>query len=156
MILGVDKAVDFGGESGQGFVGAKAVKALLAISILDALHEAGLADFNIFIEIGAGNGQKFYALKERIRRVFGFLEDAPVELHPGMVPPGKELLFLHGSGHGIEFAPCWKVYSVPEKKCRWMLLRGCELRMVRAHTMCDVLDREIRGMIRIDPPGQSG
>ena len=90
-ILGIDKAVDFGGESGERFVRAQAIVALFAIAVFNALHEAGLADFDIFIEIGTGDGQKLHSLEERIRRVFCFFEDAPIELHPGMVATCKKL-----------------------------------------------------------------
>ena len=38
--------MDFGGEVGQGLVGAKAVVARLAVAVFNALHEAGLADFH--------------------------------------------------------------------------------------------------------------
>ena len=94
-----DKGVDFCGERGEGFVGAKAVVALLAISVLDALHEAGLADFDIFVEIGAGDGEKLDPFEEGIGGVFGFFKDAAIELHPRVVASGKKLLFLLRSSH---------------------------------------------------------
>ena len=99
VVLGLDEGVDFGGEGGQGLVRAKAVVALLAIAVFDALHEAGLADFHIFVEVGAGDGKKLDPLEEGIRRVFRFFEDTTIELHPGVVASGEELLFLLGSGH---------------------------------------------------------
>ena len=55
-VLGGDEAVDFGGEGGQRLVGAQAVVALFAVAVFNALHEAGLADFDVFVEIGAGDG----------------------------------------------------------------------------------------------------
>ena len=55
-VLGVDKGVDFGGEGGQGLVGTEAVVALFAVAVFNALHEAGLADFDVLVEVGAGDG----------------------------------------------------------------------------------------------------
>ena len=99
-ILGVDKGVDFGGEGVEGLVGAEAVVAGLAVAVFNALHEAGLADFDVLVEVGAGDGEELDALEERVGGVFGFFEDAAIELHPGVVAAVKELLFLRSSGHG--------------------------------------------------------
>ncbi len=110
-ILGVDKGVDFGGEGGEGLVRTKSVVALLAVAVFNALHEAGLADFHILVEIGAGNGEKLDPFEERIGGVFSFFENAAIELHPRVVASGKELLFLLRSSHLREYKPCWQVYS---------------------------------------------
>ena len=107
-VLRGHKAVNLGGEHGEGFVGAQAVVAGLAVAVLNALHEAGLADFNVFVEVGAGDGQELDALQQRIGRVFGFFKHTPVELHPGVVPAVEKLLFLCGSGHRSVSAPCWQ------------------------------------------------
>jgi len=90
-VLGIDKAVDFGGEGGERFFRAQAIVALFAIAVFNALHEAGLADFDVFIEIGTGDGQKLHPLEKRIGRVFRLFKDAPIELHPGMVATREEL-----------------------------------------------------------------
>ena len=100
VVLCGDKGVDFGGEGGEGFVGAEAVEAGLAVAVLDALHEAGLADFDVLVEVGAGDGEELDALQQGIGGVFGFFKDAAVELHPGVVAAVEELLFLRSSGHG--------------------------------------------------------
>ena len=86
-VLGVHEAVDFGGQFGQGFVGTQAIVAGLPVAVLDALHEAGLADFHIFVQVAAGNGQELDAFEKRIGRVLGLFEHAAVELHPGRITP---------------------------------------------------------------------
>ncbi len=68
-VLRSHKRVNLGGQHGEGFVGAQAVVAGLAIAVFDALHEAGLADFDVLIEVRAGNGQEFDALQQGIGRV---------------------------------------------------------------------------------------
>ena len=100
LVLGGDEGVDFGGEGGEGLVGAEAVVAGLAVAVFDALHEAGLADFDVFVEVGAGDGEELDALEQGVGGVFGFFKDAAIELHPGVVAAVKELLFLRSSGHG--------------------------------------------------------
>ena len=50
-VLRGDKLVNVGGEAGKGFVGAQAVVAGLAVAVFNALHEAGLADFDVFVEV---------------------------------------------------------------------------------------------------------
>ena len=77
--------MDFGGQRGQGFVRAQAVVARLAVAVLDALHEAGLADFDVFVEVAAGDGQELDPLEQGIGRVLGLFEHATVELHPGRI-----------------------------------------------------------------------
>jgi len=91
--------VDLGRESGERLVGAKAVVAGFTIPVLDALHETGLAYFDVLVEIGTGDGKKLDSFEEGIGRVFSFFEDAAIELHPGVIASGKELLFLLGSSH---------------------------------------------------------
>jgi len=98
-VLGGDKLVNLMGKYFERLVGAEAVKAGLAVAVFNALHEAGLADFNVFIEIVAGDGEELDALEEGIGGVLGFFKHTPVELHPGVVSTVEELLFRVGSGH---------------------------------------------------------
>jgi hypothetical protein len=105
-VLRFHKAVNIRGQRGEGFVGAQAVVAGLAVAVLDALHEAGLADFNVLVEVGAGNGQELDPLQQRVGGVLGLLEHTPVELHPGVVPAVEELLFVSRSGHLIRSVCC--------------------------------------------------
>ena len=100
-ILRVHKAVNIGCQHGQGFFGAQAVVARLAVAVLNALHEAGLANFNVLVEVGAGNGQELDPLQQRVGGVFGLFKHTPVELHPGVVAAVEKLLFWGGSGHLI-------------------------------------------------------
>jgi hypothetical protein len=93
-ILGGEEVVDVLGEDGKRLIGAIAVVAGLAVAVFNALHEAGLADLNVLVEVVAGNGEELDAFEKRIGGVFGFLKDAAVELHPGVVATVKELLFV--------------------------------------------------------------
>ena len=49
------------------------------------LHETRQTYFDKFVKIAGGDGEKFYAFKERIIRVASFFEDAFVKLQPGIV-----------------------------------------------------------------------
>src|SRR6185503_6742579 len=100
-ILGLDELVDFGREGREGFIGAEAVVPGLSIAIFDALHQAGLADLDVLVEVGGGNGEELDPLQQWIGGVFGFFEDATIELHPGVVASRKEPLFLLRSSHWI-------------------------------------------------------
>ena len=98
-VLRGHKAVNLGSELGKRLFGAQAVVAGLAVSVLDALHQPGLADFDVLVEIRPRDGEKLHALQQRIRWVFSLLQHAPVELHPGVVPAIEKRLFLGSSGH---------------------------------------------------------
>jgi hypothetical protein len=105
-VLGVNEAVNFDGELGERFVGAQAVVTWLAVAVFNALHEAGLADLDVLIEVGAGDGEELDALEHRIGRIFGFFQDAAIELHPGEVPAVEQFLFLCRAGHGVRPVRC--------------------------------------------------
>ena len=98
-VLRGHKAVNLGGQRGQRLFGAQAVVARLAVAVFNALHQPGLADFDILIQIRSGDGQKLHPLQQRVCRVFGLFKHTPVELHPGVVPAVEKLLFLRSSGH---------------------------------------------------------
>ena len=112
VVLGGDEVVYFGGESLEGLVWTESVIAGFAISVLDALHEASLANFDVFIEVGGGDCQELDALEQRVGGVFCLFQYPAIELHPGVVASVEELLFLSGSGHLSVRAPCWQVYRV--------------------------------------------
>jgi hypothetical protein len=88
-VLRGHKLVNLGGQHRERFGGAQPVVAGLAVAVFNALHQAGLADLHVFIEVRAGNGQELHAFQQRVRRVFGLFEHTPVELHPGVVPAVK-------------------------------------------------------------------
>src|SRR6202171_5163501 len=52
---------------------------------LDLLLDAGDANLEEFVEVGAEDGQKFYALDQWLGRVLRFLQDAPIELEPAQL-----------------------------------------------------------------------
>ncbi len=128
VVLGGHKGVNLGGEGGQGFVGAQAVVAGLAVAVLNALHQAGLADFHIFVEVGAGDGQELDALQQRVRGVFGLFQHTAIELHPGVVAAVEELLFLCSSGPWYRPSAVLAVYSVLAGcgtwKCRFSIRKS--------------------------------
>jgi len=64
-------------------------------------HEAGLADFNVFVQVVARDRKELHPFEQRVGRVFGLFKHTPVELHPGVVPAVEELLFLCRSGHCV-------------------------------------------------------
>jgi hypothetical protein len=112
LVLGCDELVDVGGEDFKGLVGAKAVVSGLAIAVFNALHESGLAHLNVLVKIVGGDGEEFYALQEGVGGVLGFLEDAPIELHPGVIPSVEELLFVRSLGHRSPSSAVLAVYKV--------------------------------------------
>ena len=105
-VLGVDEAVDFDGKLGERFVGTQAVVAWLAVAVFNTLHQAGLADFDVLIEVGARDGEELYAFEHGIGGVFGFFQDAAIELHPGEVPAVEHFLFLCRAGHEVRPVRC--------------------------------------------------
>ncbi len=99
LVLRGHKAVNFGSEDGKGLVRAQAVVAGFAVAVFNALQQAGLADFNVFVEVGAGDGQEFDALQQGVGGVFSLFEHTAIELHPGVVPAVEKLGFPCASGH---------------------------------------------------------
>ena len=93
-VLRFNEAVNIGRQHGQRLVGTKPVKARLAVAVLDPLHQSGLANFNVLVEVVGGDRQEFDPLQQRIAGVFGLFKHTPVKLHPGVVPAVEELLFL--------------------------------------------------------------
>jgi hypothetical protein len=71
-----------------------------------------LADFNVFVEVGAGDGEELDAFEQGVGGVFCFFEDTAIELHPGGVASVEELLFLCGSSHGGNPSAVLEVYRV--------------------------------------------
>ncbi len=57
--------MDFVREGGERFIRSKTVITRLAVAVFDALHEASLANFNVLIEIGSGDGEKFDPFEQR-------------------------------------------------------------------------------------------
>ena len=51
----------------------------------DLLLDAGDADLEKFVEIGTEDGEEFYPLDQRLRRVLRFFQDAPVKLKPAQL-----------------------------------------------------------------------
>ena len=118
-VLRGDKAVNFVGECRRGTRGAEAVVTGGAVAVLNALHEAGLADFDVFVEIAAGDGEEFDALEEGVGGVFGLFQHAAVEFQPGVVTAVKKLLFRSVSGHRA--CPVRRVGSLQRFSGGWHL-----------------------------------
>src|SRR4029079_4823662 len=121
-VLGLDEAVDFSCQCGKGFVRAETVVTRFAIAVLDALHEAGLGYCDIFCQVGSGNGKELNPFEQRICGIFGFFEDAAIELHPGVVASGKELQFLLRSSHRFDTDRVGKSTAL----CQRRGIRSCD------------------------------
>src|ERR1039458_8707010 len=48
---------------------------------------------SVFVQVVGRDGQELHPLQQRVGRVLGLLKHTPVELHPGVVPAIKQLLF---------------------------------------------------------------
>src|SRR5215472_11540228 len=64
-------------------------------------QEAGDADLHKFVEVVRGDGEKFYAFKERVAAVLGLLQNAVIESHPLQVAIEVKSGFVEGNScHG--------------------------------------------------------
>ena len=93
MILRGHKVVNLRGQHRKRLVGPQAVVAGLTIAVFNALHQPGLANLDILVQVRPRDGQKFHPLQQRIGRVLGLFKHTPVELHPGVVPAVEKLGF---------------------------------------------------------------
>src|SRR4029077_14663961 len=89
-VLIFHEIVDVGGELGESFAGREAVGAGVHASLLGLLEKPRDADFDELVEIAGGDGEEFYALKERVGGVERFFEDAAIEGHPGEMAVEKK------------------------------------------------------------------
>ena len=62
-VLIADKIVHILDHDVQGLLRGEAVEARLRVSIFNTLHDAGYPDFDEFIQVAGGNGQKFNPLE---------------------------------------------------------------------------------------------
>jgi hypothetical protein len=60
----------------------ESVRPRVAGTVLDALKKTGNAHLDEFVQIVRGDGEKFYALQQRISGVARLFEHPPVELQP--------------------------------------------------------------------------
>ena len=74
--------------------GRQAIRPGLVVAVLNALHDAGDADFYELVEVGGGDREKLDPLEQGIAEIFGLLQDPPVESQPGLIAAEKELLSL--------------------------------------------------------------
>ena len=112
VVLRGHKAVNLGGQGLKRFVWPQAVVARLAVAILNSLHQAGLPDLDILIQVRACDRQKLYALQQRVGRILRLFKHTPIELHPGVVPSVEKLCFLCISGHSPFSTAVFEVYAV--------------------------------------------
>ncbi len=113
-VLCIDKAMNLGRQRVQRLVRPQPVVPRLPESVLNPLHQPGLADFDILVEIAARDGKEFHALQQRIGGIVRLFQNSPVELHPGFIPSLEQPLFCCRSGHPAPSpAPCWKSTAFP-------------------------------------------
>ena len=65
-VLALDKRAHLRGVARRGSAPASPVRADLVVAVFNTLQEAGDADFDKFVEIAGGDGQKLHALEQRI------------------------------------------------------------------------------------------
>ena len=78
----------------------------IANSVLHLLQQPGHAHFHKLVKIARGDGQKLYALKDRIGLVTRLFQDSVIELHPGKMPIEDVL--------GVRY--CIAVHRIPEAR----------------------------------------
>ena len=78
----------------QGLPRGQAIKARLGVAVFNALHDAGDANFDKFIQIAGGNGEEFDPFEQGIGRILGFFENTAVEAQPGFIAADKETLWI--------------------------------------------------------------
>src|SRR5450631_1707414 len=52
------------------------------VAVFELLQQAADPDFKEFVQVAGGDGEKFYALKQRITEVSSLFEHAPIKLQP--------------------------------------------------------------------------
>src|ERR1700726_524093 len=83
IVLGVYKFMRSGRELGEHLAGCTAIGTRVPDTMLHLLQKTGDTHFDEFVQIARGDGEKFYALEQRILGILRFFEDALVELQPG-------------------------------------------------------------------------
>ena len=76
----------------QGLARESAIEARLGVAVFNALHDAGDANLDKFIQIAGGNGQELNPLQQGIVLILGFFEDTAVKAQPRFVAADKETL----------------------------------------------------------------
>ena len=71
----------------------------LVVAVLDALQDAGDADFDELIQVAGRNGEELDPLQQRIGGVLRLFQHPLVELQPGLVAAEEEV--LHRLGRGL-------------------------------------------------------
>ena len=84
-VLALDEGTQLGGVAVEGLLRRHAIRADLVVAVFNALHHAGHADLDKFVEIGGGDGQELHPLEQGIARILGFLQNAAIEAQPGLI-----------------------------------------------------------------------
>ncbi len=96
-ILVLDHFIDALPDGAKRFARCQAVEAPFGNFRFDLLLDAGHADLEEFIEVGAGNTQEFKLFQQRIAGVECLIEDPLVEFQPAQFAVKK---VLSPAGHG--------------------------------------------------------
>jgi hypothetical protein len=70
----------------RGFVRGQGIDAAADHIAFDLLLDAGDADFEKLIEVGAGDAKKLHPLEQRIAGIQRFIQDALIKLQPAQLP----------------------------------------------------------------------
>jgi len=106
-VLVLDEGCDDGVDAAELLAGAEALGDGLGRSVFHLLDEAGDADLEKLVEVGAEDGEEADALEERVAVALGLLEDAAVEGEPAQlaveIGGGLGALGFAGDGAGRVF-----------------------------------------------------
>lgn len=81
-VLLLDHAADSFLDGAKGFGGSQAVDAAFDDFAFDLLFDAGHADLEEFVEVGAGNAEEFEPFEEGCFGIEGFVKNALVKFEP--------------------------------------------------------------------------
>ncbi len=81
VLLG-DKKLQVFFDGGQRLLGGQAVESGFPVAILNALQDAGEADFDEFVQVAGGNGQKLDPFEQGVTGIFCFFQHAAIEAQP--------------------------------------------------------------------------
>ena len=123
-VLALDKRAQLRGVAFEGLLRCHTIRADLVVAVFNALHDAGDADFDKFVEIRGGDGEEFHPLEQGIARIFGFLQNTAVEAQPGLIAAEEKLLPLWLSCRHKGEVYCWKTFHFIQDTRP----RGCERR----------------------------
>src|SRR5580698_8680535 len=112
-ILRGHKLVNIGCEPFQRLVRPQPVVARLAIAVLNALHQSGLANFHILVQVRAGNGQELHPFEQGMAASSASSSTRRLNCIQEWSRPLKSLSFCGFLAIVKVRAPCWQSTAFP-------------------------------------------